>query len=33
MKNIKIEKEIEDRCKEFFSKYEKRLEASEASGK
>ena len=29
MKNIKIEKEIEDRCKEFFSKYEKRLEALE----
>ena len=32
MKNIKIEKEIEDRCKELISKYEKRLEASEASG-
>ena len=30
MKNIKIEKEIEDRCKEFFSKYEKRLEALES---
>ena len=30
MKNIKIEKEIEDRCKEFFSKYENRLEALES---
>ena len=30
MKNIKIEKEIEDRCKEIFSKYEKRLEALES---
>ena len=30
MKNNKIEKEIEDRCKEIFSKYEKRLEALES---
>ena len=30
MTNIKIEKEIEDECKEFFSKYEKRLEALES---
>lgn len=29
MKNLKIEKEIEDRCKEYFSKYEKRLDALE----
>jgi hypothetical protein len=29
MKNLKIEKEIEERCKEYFSKYEKRLDALE----
>ena len=33
MKNIKIEKEIEGRCKEFFSKYERRLEALESQVK
>ena len=27
MKNLKIEKEIEERCKEYISKYEKRLDA------
>ena len=30
MKNIEIDKEIEDRCKVLFSKYEKRLEALES---
>ena len=29
MKNLKIEKEIEERCKEYFSKHEKRLDALE----
>lgn len=29
MKNLKIEKEIEDRCKEYFSKYEKRIDTLE----
>ena len=29
MKNLKIEKEIEGRCKEYFSKYEKGLDALE----
>ena len=29
MKNLKIEKEIEERCTEYFSKYEKRLDALE----
>jgi hypothetical protein len=26
MKNLKIEKEVEERCNKYFSKYEKRLD-------
>jgi hypothetical protein len=29
MKNLKIEKEVEERCNKYFSKYEKRLDEME----
>jgi hypothetical protein len=29
MKNLKIEKEVEERCNKYFSKYEKRLNEME----
>jgi hypothetical protein len=30
MKNLKIEKEVEERCNKYFSKYEKRLDEMES---
>jgi hypothetical protein len=30
MKNLKIEKEVEERCNQYFSKYEKRLDEMES---
>jgi hypothetical protein len=30
MKNLKIEKELEERCNKYFSKYEKRLDEMES---
>ena len=30
MKNLKIEKKVEERCNKYFSKYEKRLDEMES---